>query len=267
MVCIEPVNVNGNQFPCGKCPTCCYNYRKGWVARLHMESKSWIPEYQQFVTLTYEEVPLTEDYLPTLRKADLQKFFKRCRWAGYTFRYLAVGEYGERGGRPHYHMIVFGQPGAVTQKMLDQHWELGFNLSLPVNEGAMEYVGKYILKSVEAQPKNIAEGKKEPPFKLCSRKPPIGIGGLDELGKAYDKYPLRYHLEKHGDISPVYRTDGRWWSLPYRDANIVREAAGVPTSAELRPAKEVRATTDEERRKAEAYIKRVEAFKSSKATF
>ena len=84
-------------------------------------------EDSAFVTLTYDEdyVPrIRADYstflqytihghdgdqLQTVDRKDLQKYFKRLR-KKIKFKYFACAEYGEQSGRPHYHMIIFGQP-------------------------------------------------------------------------------------------------------------------------------------------------------------
>ena len=50
----------------------------------------WIPEHGQLV------------------KDDLQRFFKRMRKAGFKFRYVASGEYGDKTRRPHFHIALFG---------------------------------------------------------------------------------------------------------------------------------------------------------------
>lgn len=62
--------------------------------------------HNSFITLTYNE-----DKLPihgSLRKDDLQKFFKRLRHHRGAFRYYACGEYGDRTNRAHYHACIFG---------------------------------------------------------------------------------------------------------------------------------------------------------------
>lgn len=65
-----------------------------------------------FLTLTY-----SDDYLPfagQLVKQDVQLFIKRLRinlereYDGKKVRYYYVGEYGDRTGRPHYHVLLFG---------------------------------------------------------------------------------------------------------------------------------------------------------------
>lgn len=73
--------------------------------RLLLEMRRY--EYSYFVTLTYSNLtlPRNENGVPTLSKSDLQKFFKRLR-KRISFKYFAVGEYGEDKGRPHYHAII-----------------------------------------------------------------------------------------------------------------------------------------------------------------
>lgn len=65
-----------------------------------------------FVTLTYTDktLPLTTHGLPTLNPRDLQLWLKRLRKAMSPFRlrFYAVGEYGGKTERPHYHAILFG---------------------------------------------------------------------------------------------------------------------------------------------------------------
>lgn len=59
-----------------------------------------------FLTLTYDD-----EHLPKfgqLVKSDLQDFFKRLRYYGHKFKYVAAGEYGELKRRPHFHVALFG---------------------------------------------------------------------------------------------------------------------------------------------------------------
>lgn len=112
---------------CGHCLGCRLNYSRSWADRMILEldhSKKAV-----FVTLTYndEHVPHTyidytgevlesDDGAKTLRKRDLQLFFKRLRrkFPNKEIRFYAAGEYGNWNGsfnnsfRPHYHAIIFG---------------------------------------------------------------------------------------------------------------------------------------------------------------
>ena len=58
------------------------------------------------LNLTYSDAFLPEH--GQLYKDDLQRFFKRLRKAGFKFRYVASGEYGDQSRRPHFHIALFG---------------------------------------------------------------------------------------------------------------------------------------------------------------
>lgn len=106
------------QIPCGQCIGCRLDYSRQWADRCLMELEYHESSY--FVTLTYNDlhVPITyyasdDDGVAypamTLRKRDLQKFFKRLRTnTGQKVRYFCCGEYGSQSARPHYHCIIFG---------------------------------------------------------------------------------------------------------------------------------------------------------------
>ncbi len=99
--------------PCGGCLACRRERRQELTllqcceASLHNDN--W------FITLTYEDWPtiqLTGMAPYSLSKVHLSTFCesmrKYARYHGSDFRFFACGEYGERYGRPHYHMSVFG---------------------------------------------------------------------------------------------------------------------------------------------------------------
>ena len=45
----------------------------------------------------------------SVRKDVMQRFMKRLRMKiGVPVRYLLCGEYGEKRGRPHFHILLFG---------------------------------------------------------------------------------------------------------------------------------------------------------------
>lgn len=94
--------------PCGKCPNCLKRRLGAWAFRLEKESQLWDKQY--FLTITYNPVyiPLTRNKFMTLCKKDLQDYFKRLRKnSKANFKYYAVGEYGTKRKRPHYHVILF----------------------------------------------------------------------------------------------------------------------------------------------------------------
>lgn len=69
----------------------------------------------KFITLTYadENLPISRNGYRSLCRRDLQLFFKRLRKAHSkgakrkSIKYFAVGEYGGKIGRPHYHVLLF----------------------------------------------------------------------------------------------------------------------------------------------------------------
>jgi hypothetical protein len=73
-----------------------------------------------FLTLTYDtaHVPITEKGYMTLCKSDVQLFLKRLRKSlpESKIKYYAVGEYGGKTMRPHYHLILFGADFASAAK-------------------------------------------------------------------------------------------------------------------------------------------------------
>ena len=123
MQCTNPVNLGrtkrsgpfiyeerGLVVPCGKCFACRIKKRREWSLRLYHELEMW--NDAQFTTLTYadDSIPSGEG-LPSLRKRDLQLFFKRLRRhlpEERSIRYFACCEYGDTTGRPHYHAIIYG---------------------------------------------------------------------------------------------------------------------------------------------------------------
>lgn len=99
-------------FPCGKCELCREKKSSEYCFRSACETHTY-PINPLYVTLTYRPGFVPDQGL-CLR--DLQNFIKRLRFRLETFgmptnfRYLAVGEYGSKSGRPHYHIIFWNLP-------------------------------------------------------------------------------------------------------------------------------------------------------------
>jgi len=140
-----------------------------------------------FVTLTYEEEPKvyseeSDIWMPTLAKSHLQKWLRSVRRKatelGVPFRYFACGEYGEKKGRPHYHIITFGT-GPGWKEIYAQSWNRGFETTYEATARSMAYVAKYCLKGGRDPELDLPEPGEtqritQPPFRLMSRKPAIG---------------------------------------------------------------------------------------------
>lgn len=145
MECVKPLYLSDRdiEVPCGKCGFCCSTKRSDWSFRLEYELRAWTDS--SFVTLTYADNELTFiNGVSQLVVADLQKFFKRLRKRGFSFRYFAVGEYGSHTYRPHYHIIFFG---SIPEQALNQSWKKGLIHVGQVNEASIGYCCKYLVNS------------------------------------------------------------------------------------------------------------------------
>lgn len=139
MACITPFSMKHKStgesmsFPCGKCPPCLKRRVSQWSFRLLQEDKRSSSAF--FVTLTYEVPPLSGRNFMTLSKYDFQCFMKRlrkittaaycgkCKRSGVVpaIKYFAVGEYGGKTLRPHFHAIIFNS----TEADIVAAWSLG----------------------------------------------------------------------------------------------------------------------------------------------
>lgn len=179
------------QVPCGRCIVCQNNRRDAWAARMELESRSSACTY--FVTLTYNE----ENLPGSLQVIDLQKFFRRFRKL-HQVRYFAVGEYGGRFGRPHYHCILWFSEvvdSARLEAMVSSTWPFGFVDVREASYNQMRYCAKYTVKAHL----ELEEGK-QPPFAVMSRRPGIGFEFFDSV--------------RDFDRSYINLSNGRCCSLP-----------------------------------------------------
>lgn len=161
-MCVSPLLIRNKQIgngsntyttpvPCGKCPECVKSKRNAWTFRINKELE--ISSTPLFVTLTY-----APEHLPkggTLVRSDLQKFIKRLRYYydesnksipprfRPKIRFYACGEYGTKSQRPHYHLLVFNMDQPL---LVEKSWKLGFSSALPLVDGGVTYVLKYISK-------------------------------------------------------------------------------------------------------------------------
>lgn len=159
-----------------------------------------------FVTLTYDDAHLPAD--GSISKRALQLFLKRLRigldrGSGPSVRYFGCGEYGDRRGRPHYHVIVFGwfpgdartwrqQRGNVTYRsaFLETVWPFGQVETGRVTPQSCGYVARYAMKKLTGDradefyrrphPLTGVVYQVMPEFGLMSRRPGLGSGWFDK---------------------------------------------------------------------------------------
>lgn len=198
--------------PCGQCIGCRLDYSRQWANRMMMELPYHANAY--FLTLTYspEHVPvnLSTNAL-TLKKKDLQDFFKRLRrrldYLGLDSQitYYAAGEYGDSTFRPHYHAILYcecipdieyfsrsssGEFAYYTSDLLTDAWSKGHVLIANVTWNSCAYVSRYVMKKVKGKDskEHYEKAGLEPEFAVMSLKPAIGKRYYDEHSEEIYKY-------------------------------------------------------------------------------
>lgn len=179
-----------------------------------------------FLTLTYDPM-----FLPTggtLVKSHVQLFMKRLRkhLQPKKIRFFAVGEYGDKGDRPHYHLIIFGwmpRDGKVhakqerytiyTSGLISSLWEKGY---CTWSEGSPEncaYVSHYTVKKItgdmakEHYTRITLDGEMVdilPEFTLMSRRPGIGHDHYRKYESDFRNYDTAMNLGKKQRIPKYY---------------------------------------------------------------
>jgi len=119
-MCIQTIWVRKHQqeVPCGKCFECIKRRRNDWYVRCVIQARE--SRFTYFGLLTYAEVG------QVLVKRDVQLFLKRLRSYGYNFRYLIVGEHGEKNDRPHWHCLFFSDT-AISYRSIASAWRGGYD--------------------------------------------------------------------------------------------------------------------------------------------
>lgn len=195
MECLTPYYIQERDLsvPCGKCPFCLATRRQDWVLRLSLEHK-W-SKASKFVTLTYSDRTLySRKGKGQLVTQHLQKFFKRLRKSGNKLRYYAVGEYGSKTYRPHYHILLFGD---VPESQIRAAWTLpGTNIPIgivhigDVTTQSIAYCTKYVINQRVSEMRH----DRNPPFSVMSRRPAIGHNYLTKEMVEWHRSDLRNYV-------------------------------------------------------------------------
>lgn len=158
---------------CGKCYSCLCNRRRAWLFRLGNESLDSF--LSVFVTLTYSDDSLP----PALVKDHLLDFLNQLN---FRFTYYAIGEYGPKTLRPHYHAVLFIKHplGALDlQRHFEACWSRGFVTCSVAHYYRLNYILHY-----HVRPKRPAPGLET--FQLYSK----GLG-------------LNFLYDRDGNVKPA----------------------------------------------------------------
>lgn len=230
-MCPRPVSVPyRGAVPCGQCIPCRINRQRAWAARILLE---WTcTEHTSFVTLTYDDryLPKDSNGTPVLCKKDVQGWLKRVRKVLGPLRFFAVGEYGTRTWRPHYHLAVFGPDVALLDEAIPDTWKMGFHTIAEMNESRAMYLAHYCTKKL-TQPAVPQLADREPEFAVMSRRPGLGVPALASMAESYMTQSGSAGLAEMGDISTEFRIRGRLWPLDYFMRQKLRDLVGVPLRA------------------------------------
>lgn len=184
-------------------------------------------QHNSFVTLTYEDKHLPDDYSVDVRTHQL--FMKRLRErVGTKIRFFASGEYGETTLRPHYHYLLFGyRPPDLkyystnngnklyTSTLISEIWPYGQNFIGNVTYQSAGYVARYVVKKIggdlaaahysRVHPVTGKCVQVKPEFGKQSNRPGIGHSWLETFKS--DIYPCDFVVvdgKQHG--IPKYYT-------------------------------------------------------------
>jgi len=126
-------------------------------------------------------------------RSDVQNYFKRLRKTSKELKYYAVGEYGEKTNRPHYHAIVFN----AENDDISSNWKAGFTHLENVTQAAIHYVTKYMINR-----KSDINRQKE--FSLSSKG--LGKSYVDVAGETHKKQmsDTVYYAGGHKSTMPRY---------------------------------------------------------------
>lgn len=218
------------RIPCGQCWSCRLTKAKMWSERIIHELETYGNKDSYFITLTYDPNHIPNNTVKVIRdgkyvnekvnlenggsldQRDMQLFIKRLRdyWKHHhnaeNIRFFYCGEYGEKGGRAHYHLIIFGltnlqeyleyyfttkdgnviyrqkmtDPDPEKNYIFDRLWKNGLVTVGSVTYNSANYVARYTLKKTFRKEEGLNEKEyyekvgKYPEFIRMSRKPGIG---------------------------------------------------------------------------------------------
>lgn len=161
--------------PCGWCVNCIQDKINYISDRANYELCTRLTG--AFVTFTYDDVHLLTNCLPksyfpeelpdiirerrfSVNRRDVSKFIDSIRHyikehpeiqnvlCQPDFSYMYCTEYGDCFNRPHVHIVFFGLDFAYCKKIIFERWKNGLIDVLPILDGCIRYVCKYISKQV-----------------------------------------------------------------------------------------------------------------------
>ena len=231
MLCKYPVAVNKFSDacrPCGQCLACRINKRRIWSHRIVLESQ--YHPYNSFLTLTYDDDHIPKEFshpktgeifaAGSVNPEHHRLFINRFRTAykrktGEEIRFYAIGEYGEKTMRPHYHYALFNYPPCMSNghfwtgnkfnpcrcpscSFISDHWGQGHIFLGSLTLDSANYVAGYVTKKLTSNStafqRDILQGR-HPEFPRMSRNPGIGSSAVNDISSTLTRYRITTHDE------------------------------------------------------------------------
>lgn len=181
---------DGFQFPCGQCQNCRINKRRDWQSRLLLEAATH--DHGIFVTLTFADFGTPS----VLRRVYIKEFTDSIRRNSPSVRFYAVGEYGTKLGRAHFHIHLFSDV-PILDNHIREAWPYGRIHVGDTEPASLDYVLGYLLKSSKVIRWPIE--KQFPEFRYYSQ----GLG----------KYALSHLLIDGTELPREFKVFGRKWPI------------------------------------------------------
>lgn len=206
---------------CRQCIGCRLAKSLEWAVRC--EHERILHDEACFITLTYDNQHLPEN--GSLNHRDFQLFMKELRnhvsgrqKGGKALRYYMCGEYGEKRGRPHYHLILFGwAPKDLVERekrrgvqyyespTITKLWRRGGTRVGEANFQTAAYCARYITKKLNGKRAH-EYGNKKPEYNQPSRRGGLGKGWMEKYYN--DVYPKDSVRLQSGVYKPSKFYDG-----------------------------------------------------------
>lgn len=161
------------QVPCGHCRYCLAQAQSQWSFRIEQEVLHGGYAQSLFVTLTYNNESLPDDfsvhksevqkYLHDLRQKIHRKYFDGTKESLPRISYYFCAEYGSKFGRPHYHGIIMFTK-SIDWHLIQSAWHKGIVDIREFTSARAGYVAKYSVKDL-----SLDYAGRERPFHLQSK--------------------------------------------------------------------------------------------------
>lgn len=226
MLCKKPYMQGLHPRGCGQCLKCRVDKSRLWSHRIMLETRAHADS--TFITLTYRDEEIEDisekwsgdrPVIGNLVPVHAKKFIKNLvRNVGTPLRYFLVGEYGDRTGRPHYHLALFGFPNCIYGKTRLQNapccgpckkvadtWKRGNVFLGELNNKSAQYISGYVVKKWTKEDqwtKQKLKGRR-PEFSRMSLKPGIGAPVISNLINFTERIPGKVQILKQCLDAPV----------------------------------------------------------------